>query len=150
MSEILSKKKIAVITGASQGIGRAISVKLASKGYITVLAGRNEENLRKTAEFVSQVNDNYQVSITDVTSEVDVEALFKEIEELGELAECFTKSKSKDEKAEELADILILTLGHSIAMNVDLESAFDKKMAKIMKRSAISGDFGIRVTDYKK
>ena len=86
MSEILSKKKIAVINGASQEIGRAISVKLASKGYITVLAGRNEENLRKTAEFVSQVNDNYQVSITDVTSEVDVEALFKEIEELGELA----------------------------------------------------------------
>ena len=86
MSESLSKKKIAVITGASQGIGRAISVKLASKGYITVLAGRNEENLRKTAEFVSQVNDNYQVSLTDVTSEVDVEALFKEIEELGELA----------------------------------------------------------------
>ena len=51
---------------------------------------------------------------------------------------------------EELADIFILTLGHSIAMNVDLESAFDKKMAKIMERSAISGDFGIRVTDYKK
>ena len=72
------------------------------------------------------------------------------IEELGELAECFTKGKSKTEKAEELADILILTLGHSIAMDVDLEAAFDKKMNKIMKRSAIKGDFGIRVTDYKK
>ena len=72
------------------------------------------------------------------------------IEELGELAECFTKGKSKNEKAEELADILILTLGHSIAMDVDLESAFDKKMTKIMKRNAIRGDFGIRVTDYKK
>ena len=72
------------------------------------------------------------------------------IEELGELTECFTKGKSKDEKAEELADILILTLGHSIAMNVDLESAFDKKMAKIMKSSAIRGDFGISVPDYKK
>ena len=72
------------------------------------------------------------------------------IEELGELAECFTKGKSKTEKAEELADILILTLGHSIAMDVDLEAAFDKKVNKIMKRSAIKGDFGIRVTDYKK
>ena len=72
------------------------------------------------------------------------------IEELGELAECFTIGKSKNEKAEELADILILTLGHSIAMDVDLESAFDKKMDKIMKRTAIRGDFGIRVTDYKK
>ena len=72
------------------------------------------------------------------------------IEELGELAECFTKGKSKNEKAEELADILILTLGHSIAMDIDLESAFDKKMDEIMRRSAIRGDFGIRVTDYKK
>ena len=72
------------------------------------------------------------------------------IEELGELAECFTKGKSKTEKAEELADILILTLGHSIAMDVDLEAAFDKKVNKIMKRSAIKGDFGIRITDYKK
>ena len=72
------------------------------------------------------------------------------IEELGELAECFTKGKSKAEKAEELADILILTLGHSIAMNINLENAFDKKIEKIMKRKAIRGDFGIRVTDYKK
>ena len=34
-------------------------------------------------------------------------------------------------------------------MDVDLESAFDIKMDKIMKRSAIRGDLGIRVTDYK-
>ena len=72
------------------------------------------------------------------------------IEELGELAECFTKGKSKDEKAEELADILILIFGHSIAMDVDLEEAFNKKMEIIMKRPAIKGDLGIRVTEYKK
>ena len=72
------------------------------------------------------------------------------IEELGELAECFTKGKSKKEKAEELADILILIFGHSIAMDVDLEEAFNEKMKIIMKRPAIKGDLGIRVTDYKK
>ena len=72
------------------------------------------------------------------------------IEELGELAECFTKGKSKDEKAEELADILILIFGHSIAMDVDLEEAFNKKMEIIMKRPAIKGDLCIRVTEYKK
>tara|TARA_B100000953_G_C18028100_1_gene422332 strand:- start:700 stop:1050 length:351 start_codon:yes stop_codon:yes gene_type:complete len=72
------------------------------------------------------------------------------IEELGELAECFTKGKSLDEKSEELADILILIIGHAIAMDVNLEDAFDKKMKIIMKRNAIKGDFGIRVTDYKK
>jgi NTP pyrophosphatase (non-canonical NTP hydrolase) len=72
------------------------------------------------------------------------------IEELGELAECFTKGKPDEEKAEELADILILIIGHAIAMGVDLEDAFNKKMKEIMKRPAIMGDLGIRVTNYKK
>ena len=72
------------------------------------------------------------------------------LEELGELAECFTKGKSNEEKAEELADILILTFGHAIAMDVDLESAFNEKMKVIMKRPAIKGDLGIRITNYKK
>ena len=71
------------------------------------------------------------------------------IEELGELSECFTKGKSDSEKAEELADLLILIIGHAIAMDVDLEGAFNKKMEKIMKRKSIMGDFGIRVTEYK-
>ena len=71
------------------------------------------------------------------------------IEELGELAECFTKGKSDEEKAEELADLLILIIGHSIAMDVDLEEAFDNKMEEIMKRPAIMGDLGIRVTNYE-
>lgn len=71
------------------------------------------------------------------------------IEELGELAECFTKGKSDNEKAEELADLLILIIGHSIAMDVDLEEAFNEKMKLIMERKAIMGDFGIRVTEYE-
>ena len=71
------------------------------------------------------------------------------IEELGELAECFTKGKPHSEKAEELADILILTIGHAIAMDVDLEAAFNEKMKEIMTRPAIKGEFGIRVTKYQ-
>lgn len=71
------------------------------------------------------------------------------MEELGEFAECFTKGKPDSEKAEELADLLILIIGHAIAMKVDLETAFNKKMDKIMKRPAIMGEFGIRVTEYK-
>ena len=72
------------------------------------------------------------------------------MEELGELAECFTKGKSKTEKAEELADLLILIFGHAIAMDVNLEEAFNKKIEIIMKRPAIKGDLGIRVTNYEK
>ena len=71
------------------------------------------------------------------------------MEEVGELAECITKGKPQAERAEELADLLILTLGHAIAMDVDLEAVFDAKLAEVMQRPAIQGDLGVRVTRYE-
>lgn len=70
------------------------------------------------------------------------------VEELGELSAAITKGKSDEEAAEELADLLILLLGHSLAMEVDLEEEFHKKMDKVMTRKAKKGKLGIRVTDY--
>ena len=70
------------------------------------------------------------------------------VEELGELSAAITKGKSDEEAAEELADLLILLLGHSLAMEVDLEEEFHKKMDKVMNRKARKGKLGIRVTDY--
>jgi len=70
------------------------------------------------------------------------------VEELGEFAAAITKGKPKEEAAEELADLLILILGHSLAMNVDLEVEFHQKMDRIMQRKARRGNLGIRVTEY--
>jgi len=70
------------------------------------------------------------------------------IEELGELSAAITKGKPLQEAAEELADLLILILGHSLAMKVDLEDEFHRKMDKIMTRKARKGNLGIRVTEY--
>ena len=70
------------------------------------------------------------------------------VEELGELSAAITKGKPLDECAEEMADILILLMGHSIAMKVDLKSAFEKKYHRIMQRKALTGRLGIRVTEY--
>ena len=41
--------KVAVITGGSRGIGRAVATALAGSGAQTVLAARSEENLKRTA-----------------------------------------------------------------------------------------------------
>ena len=70
------------------------------------------------------------------------------VEELGELSAAITKGKPDEEAAEELADLLILLLGHSLAMEVDLEEEFHKKMDKVMTRKAKKGKLGIRVTEY--
>jgi hypothetical protein len=34
-------------------------------------------------------------------------------------------------------------------MNIDLKAAFEKKYLRIMKREALQGRLGIRVTEYK-
>lgn len=70
------------------------------------------------------------------------------VEELGELAAAVTKGKPIEECAEEMADVLILLMGHSLAMKIDLKRAFENKYEKIMKRPAIRGRLGIRVTEY--
>ena len=70
------------------------------------------------------------------------------LEELGELSAAITKGKPKDEAAEELADVFILMLGNALAMKVDLEIEFHKKMDRIMQRPSKRGGMGIRVTEY--
>ena len=71
------------------------------------------------------------------------------VEELGELAAAITKGKPIEECAEEMADVLILLMGHSLAMGVDLKAAFEKKYLRIMKRESLQGRLGIRVTEYR-
>ena len=71
------------------------------------------------------------------------------VEELGEFAAAVTKEKPIEEAAEELADILILILGHSLALKIDLYEQFCMKIEKIMERPAIQTKLGIRVTEYK-
>jgi len=70
------------------------------------------------------------------------------VEELGELSAAITKGKSDGEVAEELADLLILILGHSLAMEIDLEKEFHDKMDIVMTRSARIGKLGKRVTEF--
>jgi|TARA_B100001996_G_C18633817_1_gene582855 NTP pyrophosphatase (non-canonical NTP hydrolase) len=70
------------------------------------------------------------------------------VEELGEFAAAITKGKPDEEAAEELADLLILILGHSLAMGVDLYNEFNKKIVRIMDRPVRHTKLGIRVTEY--
>jgi NTP pyrophosphatase (non-canonical NTP hydrolase) len=71
------------------------------------------------------------------------------VEELGELSAAITKGKPLEECAEEMADVLILLMGHSIAMEIDLKAAFEKKYYRIMQRKALTGRLGVRVTEYR-
>jgi NTP pyrophosphatase (non-canonical NTP hydrolase) len=70
-------------------------------------------------------------------------------EELGEIAECVTKGKSKDQLAEECADLFILLIGTAIAADFDLKQAFWDKMEKIQNRQSRMINGRIRVSEFK-
>jgi len=65
------KGKVAMVTGAGGGVGKAISKRLASEGCKVVLLGRDRNKLQKAA---SEVGDkkNTMTIITDITKEAEV------------------------------------------------------------------------------
>src|SRR5690554_8174851 len=71
------KNKIAVITGAGSGIGRAVARTLSKDSWNVVLAGRREKLLLETAE-ACEVNQTL-VLPTDINDPNSVKHLFKEV-----------------------------------------------------------------------
>jgi len=59
--------KVALITGAGRGIGRATSLRLASDGYDIVGLSRNERELAETQRLVTDVGTECLMVPTDVT-----------------------------------------------------------------------------------
>ena len=65
--------KIAIVTGAGSGIGKAVAIALGRQGYAVALAGRRLEQLQVTAREVGPASLAVQ---TDVTDPQSVAALF--------------------------------------------------------------------------
>ena len=68
--------KVALITGAGSGIGRAVAIKLHDAGYSLLLAGRRGDELEKTVAEMSRGGAEVLVVPTDVTDQASVKAAF--------------------------------------------------------------------------
>src|SRR5271155_5572005 len=73
--------KIAVITGAGSGIGRASALALLEVGFAVVLAGRRREMLEETAELGKAPPPRTLIVSTDVADPASIAALFDSIKQ---------------------------------------------------------------------
>ncbi len=64
-----NNRKVALITGASSGIGRATAIRFAKEGIITSLVARNRTNLEKTYRDVKKAGSEGIVITADLTKE---------------------------------------------------------------------------------
>jgi len=105
-------KKV-LITGASDGIGRSIAIRLANDDYSLVLCGRDEDKLRQVA---SECSDNVQMLVFDIN---DQEARKTAIDSVDDI------------------DILINNAGvwHKVG---DLETLTDEKVAEVINTNLTS------------
>lgn len=112
------KDKIAVLTGAGGGIGRAIAISLAKAGALVVLfGGNNQEKLNKTACDIDALGGKYMIKAGDLT---DDNFLSSGIEEV------VNKTKG--------IDILINNAG--MALNETFEGTSAQVFDKIMNVNA--------------
>ena len=71
--------KIALVTGASQGIGRACALTLARQGASVALAARNEEKLRAVAQEIAAAGGKAEVFVLDIGNEASIKDTAKAV-----------------------------------------------------------------------
>lgn len=72
------KEKVAVVTGASSGIGRATALRLAREGALVVAVGRNQGELGALRDEARQIDGQIKPHLADVTEMSHIDRLVTE------------------------------------------------------------------------
>ena len=76
-----AKQRVALVTGAGSGIGRAVALALVEAGYAVVVAGRRQGQLEATAALAGESRSRVVPVATDVGNPVAVASLFDTVRE---------------------------------------------------------------------
>ncbi len=78
-------KKVAIVTGASTGIGKYISIELAKKEYIVVLISRSIDKLKSVKKIIDKNGHDCIIIESDISKKSSIEKIFKKIKLLNNI-----------------------------------------------------------------
>src|SRR5688572_2427472 len=79
MTERILENRVAVITGASRGLGKAMALALGGAGARLALVGRDVDQLNETASVARSLGADAEIYRADVRDEAQVTALEKDV-----------------------------------------------------------------------
>ncbi|BBH47559.1 SDR family oxidoreductase [Pseudomonas sp. KU43P] len=112
-------KKIALVTGAGSGIGRAVALALLEEGFSLVLAGRRAEPLQTLVEQVHAAGGEALAVPTDVRNEQSVAHLFATVEEVHGRLDVIFNNAGINAPAVPIDELPLENWRNVIATNVD-------------------------------
>jgi NAD(P)-dependent dehydrogenase (short-subunit alcohol dehydrogenase family) len=115
----LHNKKIALVTGAGSGIGRAVALALMQDGFSLVLAGRRAEPLQALVEQARADGHQAMAVPTDVRDPASVEALFASIEEVHGRLDLIFNNAGVNAPALPIDELPLESWHNVLATNVD-------------------------------
>ncbi len=87
------KKKIALITGGSRGIGKAVAESLAKLRYHVILIARNEKKLKEVADEINATGGAASFHSVDITNAFQIQDCVKKtIKEYGQIDVLFNNA----------------------------------------------------------
>jgi len=142
-------KNIVLVTGASSGIGAAISKKFSSQNYQVILSSRSKDKLINLNKELSNLGYKSHVIPCDVTKEDDIKNLYKESSKIG-FVNCIINnagfgkfSKIEDVSTTEWDQQINTNLkGSFLVVREFVKDMIDKKDGKIVFINSVAGKYG--------
>jgi len=135
----MSAAKIALVTGAGTGVGKAVAIALAKAGYNVTLAGRRKEPLEETAAEVKAAGTQALVAPTDVSNRDSVLALFEQVKSTFGRLDVLFNNAGIGAPAMPLEDLPYETWQKVVATNLTGMFLCTQEAIKIMKAQSPRG-----------
>jgi len=131
--------KIAIVTGAGSGIGRAVSLALQSAGYSVAVAGRRVAHLEETARAGSPSGGEMLVVPTDITDPQAVRGLFAKVKDVFGRLDVLFNNAGKGGPPIPMEDLTVEQWNRVVALNLTGTFLCAQEAIRLMKEQRPQG-----------